>query len=1059
MAFSQTIQDFYQNNKQIIKTLIVGGGGATVVTLGTTFFKIIKSVRKQHRSRRIPRNTFALELITPQSKNLKQQIFGGKYDDSLADHNIPYQQRVANRNIRKELQQILEEHRWLLILGRTGIGKTREAVELAERYNNLGWTVFYFKPGEWLDVPARPPKEFGKGRKLLFLLDDLNRRMYRSEDEKNPKAEESLSEPLNVPLQERLLNALEKYENFCGKAEILVIATARNEKESQFKGERSPWEQLQWEKYPKLWQRFTVYDLPEPDDDAIIDVLAATISNTDITPKPEQYPNIASSNDRTFRNVVENLRRLENDNLPLNTNTYRPSLGKTWEKRYQEAVKRYPATKYVYDAVDLLRQFDISLERFIIEPTANLMVEENIWQRLWYRFKISSALNYLLEIERIKNPRDGQIEAKKYQIEASEYASSLTNLFLRVADKYPDKLEDSRMSFGRSLLKIKFYEEALNYFTRLIKIFPQNTDFWNGNGNALLGLKRYEAAITCYDKALEINPLYEKAWSNRGNALKKLKRYEEAIDYYNKALEINPLYESAWNGWGNILLNLRRYEEAIDCYNKALEINPSFEYAWNNLGLALNNLKRYEEAIICYHKVLEINPSYEESVWSNIGNALRNLECYEEAIIHHNKALEINPSFEYAWAGRGNVMINLKRYKEAITCYDKALEFNPSFAAAWNHRGNALKNLKRYEEAIDSYNKALKINPSFESAWNNRGNTLLGLKRYEEAIGCYDKALEINPSFEYAWAGRGNVMRNLKRYEEAISCYDRALKINPSFEPAWNGEGNTLLGLKRYEEAISCYDKALEINPSFEYAWAGRGNVMRNLKRYEEAITYYDKALEINPDFKWALVECGITYREIKHYEDALKYFDRVIEIDPDYAYAITQRGYTYLWMKHYEDALKDFDRAIEIDPDYVWALARRSEYYLMLKPYDSSLRDLNRAVKLEEDNDWNLYLRALTYKALNQLDKAHTDLANAVKLAKPKYEENPQDWQNTLNLAIYYLAADYIPTAKQLYKLVLSQDVLQGYIDMAIHDLDDFLTVFPNHTEAQTMRILLDSK
>ncbi|MEO1375670.1 MAG: hypothetical protein AAFW70_15420, partial [Cyanobacteria bacterium J06635_10] len=445
LAVSQTIQDFYQNNKELINNLIAGSGGG--IALITAVFSSINALKKRRRLRRIPAKTFAFEVIQPQSRHLKQRIFGGQYDDSLADHNIPYQQRVGNRNIRKELQQILEDNRWLLILGRTGIGKTREAVELAERYNNLGWTVFYFKSGEWLDVPARyakrdaegiSPKEFGAGRKLLFLLDDLNRRMHRSDDENNPKAEEILSEPLNVPLQERLLNALEKYEHFCGKDEILVVATARNEKQSQFEGELSPWEQLQWEKYPKLWKRFTVYDLPEPDDDAIIDVLAATISNTDITPKPpEQYPRIASSNDRTFRNVVENLRRLENDGLPLNTSTYRPSLGKTWEKRYQEAVKRYPAAKYIYDAVDLLRQFDISLERFIIEPTANLMVKGNIQKRLWYRFQIRSAFNYLVEMERIENPRDGQIEAKGYQVEADEYIPYFSNLILINFDQNP----------------------------------------------------------------------------------------------------------------------------------------------------------------------------------------------------------------------------------------------------------------------------------------------------------------------------------------------------------------------------------------------------------------------------------------------------------------------------------------------------------------------------------------------------------------------------------------------------------------------------------------------
>ncbi|MEM6754265.1 MAG: tetratricopeptide repeat protein [Cyanobacteria bacterium P01_C01_bin.38] len=505
LAISQTIQDFYQNNKEVVNNLIAGGGGVALIT---AVFNSINGLKKRNRLRCIPTNTFPFEVINPESTYLKQRIFGGKYNDSLADHNIPYQQRVANRNIRKELQQLLEDNRWLLILGRTGLGKTREAVELAEYYKKFGWTVFYFKPGEWLDAPARMPKEFDDGRKLLFLLDDLNRRMHRSDEEKNPKAEESLSEPLNVPLQERLLNALGKYEYFCGKGEIRVIATARNEKESQFEGEPSPWEQLEWEKYSKLWQQFHIYDLPEPSDEAIVDVLAETISNTEITPKPEHYPKIASSNDRTFRNVVENLRRLKNDGLPLSPNTYRSSLGKTWEKRYQEAVKRYPAAKYVYDAIDLLRQFDIPLKNFLIKPTANLMVQGNIWKRLRCGFKINSALNYLVEIERIENPRDGQIEAKGYQIEACKYANSLSNLFLKNINKYPQTLEDSRISFGRHLLQNNCYEEALSYYTKLIQLTPHNAVFWHGKGNAMRFLKRYNEAIFCYDKALDINPCY-----------------------------------------------------------------------------------------------------------------------------------------------------------------------------------------------------------------------------------------------------------------------------------------------------------------------------------------------------------------------------------------------------------------------------------------------------------------------------------------------------------------------------------------------------------------------
>ncbi|MEO0843027.1 MAG: hypothetical protein AAF063_29570 [Cyanobacteria bacterium J06643_5] len=131
-AIFQTIKDFYQNHKEFINSLFSGGG---ILSLSGSF---VVWLRWRHRKSRIPVNTFAFNVINPQSENLKQQIYGGKYDDSLADHNIPYQQRIGNVNIRKELEQLLQDNRWLLISGRSGIGKTREAVELAERYNNLG---------------------------------------------------------------------------------------------------------------------------------------------------------------------------------------------------------------------------------------------------------------------------------------------------------------------------------------------------------------------------------------------------------------------------------------------------------------------------------------------------------------------------------------------------------------------------------------------------------------------------------------------------------------------------------------------------------------------------------------------------------------------------------------------------------------------------------------------------------------------------------------------------------------------------------------------------------
>ncbi|MEH1938305.1 MAG: hypothetical protein V7L14_32300 [Nostoc sp.] len=295
----QPIVEFYTNYKAFIDNLLSGAFLGIMGCFGWLIWA--------HRQRRIPEKTFAFEVITPKSQDLMLRILRGDDNDPLADRNIVYQQRVADRHIRNELKRQLEEHRWILILGRTGLGKTREAAELAKHLNQEGWTVLYLKLGEWLDIPAAMPREIGTNRKLLFFFDDLNQKMYASRHEISPEAEKSLAERFQVPLQERLLQALNKYEELCEPTEIRVIATARDETHSEDPGKPSPLEKLQWDKYSKLWNRFKTYELPQPEDDAIIAMFAATVPETDIKAEADRYPELARCNDSTFRNVVENL--------------------------------------------------------------------------------------------------------------------------------------------------------------------------------------------------------------------------------------------------------------------------------------------------------------------------------------------------------------------------------------------------------------------------------------------------------------------------------------------------------------------------------------------------------------------------------------------------------------------------------------------------------------------------------------------------------------------------------------------------------------------------------
>lgn len=426
-AFWITVGKFYAANKDIINTLLSG----TLPVIIPAGIGLIWWYRQQRRKRQLPVSSSPFECIPPRSEVL-QRIYSGDKDNPLADFNIPYQSRQINRNIRQELERELEKTGWLLILGRTGIGKTREAAKLVQDRNREGWTVLRLKVGAWVDEPTQEQlTEIATNRKLLFFLDDLNQPMHFSScKEISPKAKEGALEPMYVPLQERLLRTLETYEEFCGKKiEVRVIATARNESQPLEPGKPSELEKLQFEKYPKLWQRFTMYELPQPSDEALVSLLDDVVPKTYLYDKEENYSVIVKRNDGTFRNLVENLVRLENRQLPLTPENYQHSLQGTWEKRYQDAVKRYPISPYVYDAVELLRLCGLPLERVLIEPTALLLIKGQFWQRWLYRWKVHQALTYLIEAENILNPRDGQIEAKGKPVEIEKDIQIFTRLY------------------------------------------------------------------------------------------------------------------------------------------------------------------------------------------------------------------------------------------------------------------------------------------------------------------------------------------------------------------------------------------------------------------------------------------------------------------------------------------------------------------------------------------------------------------------------------------------------------------------------------------------------
>jgi tetratricopeptide (TPR) repeat protein len=161
--------------------------------------------------------------------------------------------------------------------------------------------------------------------------------------------------------------------------------------------------------------------------------------------------------------------------------------------------------------------------------------------------------------------------------------------------------------------------------------------------------------------------------------------------------------------------------------------------------------------------------------------------------------------------------------------------------------------------------------------------------------------------------------------------------------------------------------------------------------------------------------------------------------------------------MGNYEAALADFDRAIALNEKYTWVIAYRGLTYILLGNYEAAVVDSERIIAIDPHYDWSFYNLGLARLAVGMFDQGMLHLEQAIALAQVDYEKDPQYWRNTFNLALYHLAAGHALQAEQIYSQNLQAPV--GFVRAAVSDLDDFLHLFPDHTQAQEMRTLLQTR
>jgi tetratricopeptide (TPR) repeat protein len=161
---------------------------------------------------------------------------------------------------------------------------------------------------------------------------------------------------------------------------------------------------------------------------------------------------------------------------------------------------------------------------------------------------------------------------------------------------------------GVRLFKQGQYQKAIDEFSALIKLDPENADAYKNRGVSYMKLKKFDMAIKDFQKAEKIFPELKGLYSNLGVAWYYKKNYEKAIENYDTAISMNPGNYVAYFNRALCLAELDRTDRALEDLDKTLELNPDFYWAICYKADLLNLTGKNDRAASLYEKAAALKP-------------------------------------------------------------------------------------------------------------------------------------------------------------------------------------------------------------------------------------------------------------------------------------------------------------------------------------------------------------------------------------------------------------------------------------------------------------------
>ncbi|MBN2282667.1 MAG: tetratricopeptide repeat protein [Deltaproteobacteria bacterium] len=172
---------------------------------------------------------------------------------------------------------------------------------------------------------------------------------------------------------------------------------------------------------------------------------------------------------------------------------------------------------------------------------------------------------------------------------------------------------------GNQYLSEGRYERAIEEYNRIKETLGGSTDpnmvnaFFN-RGLAYHMIGEYDNAIDDFSIVIGINPQDDRAYYHRGNALAMTREYDRAIEDYTAAIGINPAdYRFYYNRGLTFQENSRNFDRAIEDFKQAIRLSPEDPKLYCFLGITYYKKHQYTSAASAFDNAVARDPNYAEA--------------------------------------------------------------------------------------------------------------------------------------------------------------------------------------------------------------------------------------------------------------------------------------------------------------------------------------------------------------------------------------------------------------------------------------------------------------